>query len=115
MECRAERRPWACAPFRSIKEVWAYDIVRKQAERYVREMSDKLGLPVKVATSAEEAVRRADVICTATTSKTPMVKREWLKAGVHINAIGALRPDMQELEAGSWRRQRWSWISGRRL
>jgi len=83
---------------RPIKEIWAYDIVYERAERYAREMSDKLGLPVKVAASAEEAARKADVICTATTSKTPVVKRGWLKVGVHINAIGAFRPDMQELD-----------------
>ena len=83
---------------RPVREVWAYDIVRERAERYAREMGERLGLPVRVAESAEEAVRRADVVCTATTSKTPVVRRGWLKPGVHINAIGSFRPDMRELD-----------------
>jgi thiomorpholine-carboxylate dehydrogenase len=50
------------------------------------------------ATSAEEVVRGADVIVTATNSKTPVLKGAWLKAGCHVNAIGACRPDWRELD-----------------
>jgi alanine dehydrogenase len=44
---------------------------------------------VRAAASAEEAVRGADVVVTATTSKTPVLSGEWLSPGVHINALGA--------------------------
>ena len=50
------------------------------------------------AMSAEEAVRDADVIVTVTSSKTPVLKGEWLKGGSHVNAIGACRPDWRELD-----------------
>src|SRR6201997_3733015 len=50
------------------------------------------------ATSAEEAVRDADVIVTVTSSKTPVLKGDWLKPGCHVNAIGACRPDWRELD-----------------
>jgi ornithine cyclodeaminase/alanine dehydrogenase-like protein (mu-crystallin family) len=50
------------------------------------------------AMSAEEAIRGADVIVTVTSSKTPVLKGEWLKAGSHVNAIGACRPDWRELD-----------------
>ncbi len=50
------------------------------------------------ATSAEEAVRGADVVVTATTSPTPVLSGEWLSPGVHINAVGAPRPDWRELD-----------------
>src|SRR5207244_8882803 len=41
------------------------------------------------ANSAEEAVRGADIIVTATSSKEPVVKREWIASGTHINAVGS--------------------------
>jgi ornithine cyclodeaminase/alanine dehydrogenase-like protein (mu-crystallin family) len=48
--------------------------------------------------SAEEAVRRADVVVTATSSAEPVVERDWLKSGVHINAVGACLPHIRELD-----------------
>lgn len=53
---------------------------------------------VRLAHSAEDAVRGADVIVVATTSQTPILQGEWLSAGVHINAVGAPRPDWRELD-----------------
>ena len=53
---------------------------------------------VRVAHSAEDAVRGADVIVVATTSRTPILRGEWLSPGVHINAVGAPRPDWRELD-----------------
>ena len=53
---------------------------------------------VRAASSAEEAVWGADVVVTATTSPTPVLSGEWLLPGVHINAVGAPRPDWRELD-----------------
>jgi ornithine cyclodeaminase/alanine dehydrogenase-like protein (mu-crystallin family) len=39
----------------------------------------------KACDTVEEAVRDADIICTATASRTPLLKSEWVKAGAHIN------------------------------
>jgi len=44
------------------------------------------------------AVRDADLLVAATTSTKPIVKSEWLKAGVHINAVGSHRPDYREID-----------------
>lgn len=59
---------------------------------------------VRAAASAEEAVRGADVVVTATTSPTPVLSGEWLSPGVHINAVGAARPDWRELDDEMLRR-----------
>lgn len=46
----------------------------------------------------ESAVRNADIICTATMSKTPLVMGKWLQPGQHLDLIGAFRPDMREVD-----------------
>jgi ornithine cyclodeaminase len=49
--------------------------------------------------SAEQAVRGADVVVTVTSSPEPVVSRDWLKPGVHINAVGAAFPTTRELDS----------------
>ena len=61
---------------------------------------------MRLARSAEEAVRGADVVVVATTSRTPVLRGEWLSPGVHINAVGAPRPDWRELDDDVLRRTR---------
>ncbi|XP_063444260.1 ketimine reductase mu-crystallin-like isoform X2 [Mytilus trossulus] len=48
--------------------------------------------------TAEDAVKGADVIVTVTSSTIPILKKEWVKPGAHINAVGACRPDWQEID-----------------
>jgi ornithine cyclodeaminase/alanine dehydrogenase-like protein (mu-crystallin family) len=58
---------------------------------------------IEDAASAEEAVRDADVICTTTNATEPILKREWLTAGVHINAVGSSIPTTRELDTETMR------------
>ncbi len=76
---------------RRFEEIRVWSHTSEHAKRFAREIGAK-------ATSAEEAVRGADVIVTVTNSKTPVLKGTWLKAGCHVNAIGACRPDWRELD-----------------
>jgi ornithine cyclodeaminase len=55
------------------------------------------------AASAEDAVRDADVIVTATSSAEPILERAWLKPGVHINAVGSSIPTTRELDTATMR------------
>jgi ornithine cyclodeaminase/alanine dehydrogenase-like protein (mu-crystallin family) len=60
----------------------------------------ELGLgDVEVARSAEEAVRDADVVVTATTTAEPILRRDWLKEGTHVNAVGSSVPSSRELDS----------------
>jgi ornithine cyclodeaminase/alanine dehydrogenase-like protein (mu-crystallin family) len=51
--------------------------------------------------SAEEAVRGADVVVTATNSVEPVLRREWLKEGAHVNVIGGRPPQMREVDVAT--------------
>lgn len=51
--------------------------------------------------SGEEAVRGADVVVTATSSREPVLRREWLAAGAHVNAVGASTPASSELDTAT--------------
>ena len=62
-------------------------------------MARQLGIAVDAAESAAAAVRDADVICTATTARTPVFADADLKPGVHINAVGSYQPTVQEIPA----------------
>jgi alanine dehydrogenase len=53
---------------------------------------------VLAAASAEEAVRGADLIVTATSATTPVLQGNWVSPGAHVNAVGACRPDWRELD-----------------
>jgi ornithine cyclodeaminase/alanine dehydrogenase-like protein (mu-crystallin family) len=55
--------------------------------------------PVDVAESAEDAVRGADVLVTATSAPEPIVRRDWLGPGAHVNAVGSSIPTARELDA----------------
>ena len=70
--------------------------VRVWSPRRAKLFAEEFG--VRAAGSAEEAVRGADVVVVATTSKTPVLRGEWLSPGVHVNAVGASRPDWRELD-----------------
>lgn len=96
----------AVCEVREIERAWVYDVNAEAARQYVREMKDKVSCNLKVASSPVEAVREADVICTATTSKTPVFADSDLKPGVHINAFGAFTPQMQEIPAETVKRAR---------
>jgi ornithine cyclodeaminase/alanine dehydrogenase-like protein (mu-crystallin family) len=55
----------------------------------------------KVVSSAEEAVRGADIIVTATSSREPVVKREWIRDGAHINAVGSSIAVAREIDSAT--------------
>ena len=89
----------AVCAVRPIQEVWIHDVAPERAAAYAAEMSQRLSLPVRVAETPAEAVRQAGVICTATTSTRPVFADADVRAGTHVNAIGAYTPQMQEIPA----------------
>jgi ornithine cyclodeaminase/alanine dehydrogenase-like protein (mu-crystallin family) len=89
----------AACTVRKIKQVWIFDTNRAHAETLASELAGTTLVPddLRVASTAGQAVKDADIICTATTSPTPVFADSDLKAGVHISAIGSYTPEMQEI------------------
>jgi ornithine cyclodeaminase/alanine dehydrogenase-like protein (mu-crystallin family) len=57
-----------------------------------------LGLPVRGYDAVADAVTGADIVVTATASPRPVLRREWLSAGAHVNAVGACVPGEREID-----------------
>jgi alanine dehydrogenase len=65
---------------------------------FVDEMVEETGVSGEPVTSAEEAVRGCDIVCSATNSSEPVLKLDWLKAGMHYNSIREFETDLAVLE-----------------
>lgn len=89
---------------RKLERIRAFSRDPQRRERFAREMTAQLGVPVSAVSSAEEAVRGADILTTSTTSIVPVVEGRWLERGMHINAIGVNFAQKRELDAEAVRR-----------
>jgi alanine dehydrogenase len=88
----------AVATVRKLESARAYGRDAARREKFCKEMSERVGIPVHPSSSAQEAVRGADIISTATTASQPVVRGADLSPGAHINAIGANHAHKRELD-----------------
>lgn len=89
----------AIARVRGIEKVLVWSRSTATLENYRRAVDD-LGLAVEHADSPREVTIGADVLCTLTPSRDPIVRGEWFHPGLHINAVGAPpRPDHREIDS----------------
>jgi ornithine cyclodeaminase len=96
-QARGHLRAMAAArPFEHAR-IWSRD------PEEARSLADtvELPFPVEVVAHAEDAVRGADVVVTATAAREPIVQREWFADGVHINAVGSSIPTTRELDGAT--------------
>ena len=82
----------ALSRVRAFTQVRVWSRARSHAQRFAREHG------ATAVDSAEEAVRGADVVVTATSAEEPILRGAWLKPGAHVNAVGSSRPDARELD-----------------
>jgi len=88
----------AVAAVRKLERIRVYGRDANRRANFAREISERLHLPVEPVSSAEQAVRGADIVITATTTTNPVVEGQWIEPGTHINAIGANFPQKRELD-----------------
>ena len=89
----------AVCTVRPIERVWIYAPTRRHVEALIEERAGKGPIPkdMRVADSPAQALAEADVVCTATTSRTPVFDPQDLRPGTHINAVGSYTPEMVEI------------------
>jgi ornithine cyclodeaminase len=73
----------------------------EHAMQLVSEMQPSLPYPIEAVRTNEEAVRGADLIVTATSSLEPVINRNWISPGAHINAIGTHSPTSREVDGAT--------------
>jgi len=73
----------------------------ENARRFAKEMQPQCPALIEPVETVEDAVRGADIIVTATTSRDPVLKREWISPGTHINAIGTFSPKAREVDTAT--------------
>lgn len=89
---------------RQLKRIKLYSPSGKSALAIKTELEPQCGVTIDIVSSTENAVRDSDLLVTVTTAKDPIVKAEWLKPGVHINAVGSHRPDLREIDGATLKR-----------
>ena len=97
----------ARAHLEAMAKVRPFDRARvwSRTPEHARAFAEGAGAPFPVdpVASAEAAVRGADVVVTATSAREPIVAREWLVGGAHVNAVGSSLPTARELDAATVR------------
>jgi ornithine cyclodeaminase/alanine dehydrogenase-like protein (mu-crystallin family) len=73
----------------------------EHAEELAREMRPRFSFPIEPVRTNEEAVRDADLIVTATSSLKPVINKDWISPGAHVNAIGTHSPNSREIDSGT--------------
>lgn len=102
---QAKMQLWAVSEVVGISKVLVYDINTEAARMFADEMSTKHNLNVVVASSGDDLLD-SDIICTATSSSTPLWDGAKLKPGTHINNIGSHTPNARELDTETVKRSR---------
>ncbi len=83
---------------RPITRVRSWSRTAARSAAFARRAQQRFGVTVEVCESAESAVRGAQVVCTVTAAREPVLLGEWLSPGVHVNAVGACVPTARELD-----------------
>lgn len=81
---------------RDIEKVILYNRTEEKANAFSQFIQERFNKPAYVHANADEAISEADIIVTTTNASTPVFS-EKLQKGVHVNAVGSFRPNMQEL------------------
>ena len=88
----------AMASVRQIKTTRVVSRRREHANLFAAEMSGQYAFPIEAVDTVEDAVADADIIVTVTNSHEPVIRRDWISEGTHINAVGTHSPASREID-----------------
>jgi ornithine cyclodeaminase len=96
---QAETHLEAVLSVRNIENVTVWSPRREKMVAFAENMSQKHTIKIELRDDIEKTVADADIICTLTPSKTPVLQSAWVKKGTHINAVGSSTPTARELDS----------------
>jgi ornithine cyclodeaminase len=99
VQAKSHLEAMACA--RRLRRVRVAARSLESAQRFAAEMASLSPVPIEAMPSAEAAVAGADIVVTVTNSAEPVLRREWLKDGAHLNAVGASLPSRREVDTAT--------------
>lgn len=95
---QGRRQLRAISRVRRLTDIYVWGYSDEEINSYISDMSQEIEAEFHPCKTVEEAVTNADIVVTTTIGRRgPIVKKEWIKPGTHIAAIGADMPDKQEL------------------
>ena len=86
----------AIVSVRKIDAITVYDMRPEASAAFKAEIEAQYGIAVTICQSVAECVKNADIICTLTPSKEPILTRDMVKPGAHVNAVGTFTPATRE-------------------
>jgi len=90
---------------RDIERAYVHDVSDQAVSRFITEMTSKLQLDISPA-SPDQILEEADIICTASSSPTPLFDGNKVREGTHINSVGSHTPKARELDTAIVRRSK---------
>ena len=99
VQARAHLEAMSCV--RAIKRARVASLTIDHARRFAEAIGSRHAFPIEPVESVEAAVRGADLIVTATTAEHPILKREWISAGAHLNVVGSSIPTTREVDTAT--------------
>jgi len=98
---QAETQIMAIAAVRPLQRIRVFSRNQERLQQFCTDLGSRLGLTLEPVASAEAAVRGADILVTATVAREPVVLGEWLRLGVHINAMGSNWANRREIDTAT--------------
>ena len=83
---------------RNIKSAYVWSRNSKKTNTFVENLKGKINIKINACESPEETVNSSEILITTTPSKSPIIKSEWLKKGLHITAMGSDAEMKNELD-----------------
>jgi ornithine cyclodeaminase len=99
VQARSHLAAMACV--RSIRQARIASRNFEHAQRFAAKMQPLYAFPIEPVKAIEAALHQADLIVTATSSSEPVVQREWIAPGAHINVVGASQPHAREIDTAT--------------
>ena len=98
---QAEKHIEAIAKIRDLTDITIWGRNPSHAEALTSRLQPHCPVKFHIAATPQQAVRDADIICTVTSSPTPILQGAWISAGTHINAVGSCTPSTRELDSAA--------------